>query len=71
MMVKLALASRWLSLPVAVAPYVPGVSVLEIVNGTLNVNESVRLAEESLPLVTAPLPLALPHETHRQLVTRP
>ncbi|MFN0017515.1 MAG: NAD(P)/FAD-dependent oxidoreductase [Pirellulaceae bacterium] len=60
---------------------IPGLSIVtsaQIVNGTLNVNESVRLAEDSLPLVTAPLvgrgtpvPAALYHETHRQLVTRP
>ena len=53
---------------------IPGLSIVtsaQIVNGTLNVNESVRLAEESLPLVTAPLPLTTHHETHRQLVTRP
>lgn len=56
-----------------VATSIPGLSIVtsaQIVNGTLNVNETVRLAEESLPLVTAPLPIS-PHETHRQLVTRP
>ncbi|MBC7856721.1 MAG: NAD(P)/FAD-dependent oxidoreductase [Pirellulaceae bacterium] len=60
---------------------VPGLSIVtsaQIVNGTLNVNETVRLAEESLPLVTAPLvgrgspdTVTSHHETHRQLVTRP
>jgi protoporphyrinogen oxidase len=37
---------------------IPGLSIVtsaQILNGTLNVNETVRLAEESLPLVTAPL----------------
>jgi protoporphyrinogen oxidase len=64
-----------------VATSVPGLSIVtsaQIVNGTLNVNESVRLAEESLPLITAPIagrgssdPAPLPHETDCQLVTRP
>ena len=70
-----------------VATSIPGLSIVtsaQIVNGTLNVNECVRLAEESLPIVTSPLPLdrslvgrgspdpaPLQHETHRQLVTRP
>ncbi len=42
-----------------VATSIPGLSIVtsaQIVNGTLNVNETVRLAEDSLPLVTAPLP---------------
>jgi protoporphyrinogen oxidase len=57
---------------------VPGLFIVtsaQIANGTLNVNETVRLAEESLPLVTAPLPsgpLPRAHETAAcQLVTRP
>ena len=57
---------------------VPGLFIVtsaQIANGTLIVNETVRLAEESLPLVTAPLPtgpLPRTHETAAcQLVTRP
>jgi protoporphyrinogen oxidase len=45
---------------------IPGLSIVtsaQIVNGTLNVNESIRLAEESLPLVTAPLALASANES--------
>lgn len=55
-----------------VATSIPGLSIVtsaQIVNGTLNVNETVRLAEESLPTITAPLPVSSHHETHRQLVT--
>lgn len=59
---------------------IPGLYVVtsaQIVNGTLNVNETVRLAEESLPRITAPLSRASttikPHHASadRQLVTRP
>jgi protoporphyrinogen oxidase len=64
-----------------VATSIPGLSIVtsaQIVNGTLNVNESVRLAEESLPVVTSPIvergtPVLADshHEAHRQLVARP
>jgi hypothetical protein len=59
---------------------IPGLLLVnssQIVNGTLNVNETVRLAEESLPAIlrsVASLPLAPPHShapADRELVARP
>jgi hypothetical protein len=54
---------------------VPGLFLVnssQIVNGTLNVNETLRLAEASLPTLTQPLPpLDVSHvQTRRELVAR-
>ena len=59
----------------SVATSVPALFLVnssQIVNGSLNVNETLRLAEASLPTLTQPLPPAdVSHvQTHRELVAR-